>query len=121
MTLFAFKASDTAGNLVEGELEAADEAAVIRHLQQLGQFPLEAAPVRGSASRTHRNPSFGRGRIRPKDITTFTRQLAILLTAGQPLERALMTMAGGEETGAIGRLAQRSRPKAPSSRGSAST
>lgn len=109
MPLFAFKAADGAGNLVEGQLEAADEAAVILHLQQLGQFPLEANPIRGGRLQVPR--LFGRGRVRPKDVTIFIRQLAILLTAGQPLERALMTMAGkagapGRGGGAVGRLAQ---------------
>ncbi|WP_052120451.1 type II secretion system F family protein [Inquilinus limosus] len=107
MPLFAFKAADGAGNLVEGQLEAADEAAVILHLQQLGQFPLEATPVRGARPQARR--LFGR--VRPKEVTTFIRQLAILLTAGQPLERALVTMAGragtpGRRSGTIGRLAQ---------------
>jgi general secretion pathway protein F len=107
MPLFAFKAADGAGNLVEGQLEAADEAAVIRHLQQLGQFPLEATPVRGA--RAQARSALGRGRVRAKEVTTFLRQLAILLTAGQPLERALMTMAGttaGKRGGAVARLAQ---------------
>ncbi|MGO4126608.1 type II secretion system F family protein [Inquilinus sp. YAF38] len=109
MPLFAFKAADAAGNLVEGQLEAADEAAAIRHLQQLGQFPLEARPVRGARAQTR--SALGRGRLRAKEVTTFLRQLAILLTAGQPLERALMTMAGTAGTtsrrgGAIARLAQ---------------
>jgi general secretion pathway protein F len=108
MPLFAFKAADGVGNLIEGQLEAADEAAVIHHLQQLGQFPLEAKALRGGASPGIRSGlSFGRGRVRPKDVTTFIRQLAILLTAGQPLERALVTMAG-DGTGTVGRLAQRS-------------
>ncbi|MGK9230391.1 type II secretion system F family protein [Inquilinus limosus] len=107
MPLFAFKAADGAGNLIEGQLEAADEAAVIRHLQQLGQFPLEATPVRGARPQARR----GFGRVRPKEVTTFIRQLAILLSAGQPLERALMTMAGGagasgRRGGTVGRLAQ---------------
>ncbi|MGF6227679.1 general secretion pathway protein F [Inquilinus ginsengisoli] len=103
MPLFAFKAADGAGNLVEGQLEAADEAAAIRHLQQLGQFPLEARPVRGARAQPRR------GRVRAKEVTTFLRQLAILLTAGQPLERALMTMAGtatGKRGDAVARLAQ---------------
>jgi general secretion pathway protein F len=103
LPLFAFKAADGSGNLVEGQLEAADEAAAIRHLQQLGQFPLEATPVRGARAQPRR------GRVRAKEVTTFLRQLAILLTAGQPLERALMTMAGtasGRRVGAVARLAQ---------------
>lgn len=105
MPLFAFKAADGAGNLVEGQLEAVDEAAVIRHLQQLGQFPLETTPVRRARAQPRR------GRVRAKEVTTFLRQLAILLTAGQPLERALMTMAGpagapGRRGSAVARLAQ---------------
>ncbi|MFE0759002.1 type II secretion system F family protein [Inquilinus sp. NPDC058860] len=107
MTLFAYKAADAGGNLIEGQIEAADEAAVIRQLQGLGQVPLETVPARAAPGRI-RSPATGGGRrARPRDVTVFIRQLSILLSAGQPLERALVTMTGGNEAGTVGRLAQR--------------
>lgn len=106
MTLFTYKAADAGGNLIEGQIEAADEAAVIRQLQGIGQVPLEAVPTRAAPGRIRIAATGGRRRAGPRDVTVFIRQLSILLSAGQPLERALVTMTGGNEAGTVGRLAR---------------
>jgi general secretion pathway protein F len=96
--LFAYKAIDTTGALVEGRVEAADEASLTARLQASGILPLDVVPVRARTGKAGSTGAGGTGRRRtPKaaDITTMTRELAILLAAGQPLEQALVTLSAG--------------------------
>src|SRR5574344_1341317 len=90
MPQFRFTALDAAGQRVDGVMEAADQAEVVARLQAQGQLPVEARPLDalGSASagwqQWLRKPAFG-----ADAQLLFTRQLATLLAAGQPLDRAL--------------------------------
>ncbi|MGF6226782.1 general secretion pathway protein F [Inquilinus ginsengisoli] len=104
MPVFAYKAIDGSGAVVEGRAEAADEASLTARLEAAGILPLSMAPVRAQAGRSSAAAG-GLGRRRgpkPGDITTMTRELAILVAAGQPLEQALVTLAHG--TGPIAAL-----------------
>jgi general secretion pathway protein F len=104
MPVFAYKAIDGSGAVVEGRAEAADEASLTAKLEATGILPLSMAPVRAQAGRSSTTAG-GLGRRRgpkPGEITTMTRELAILVAAGQPLEQALVTLAHG--TGPIAAL-----------------
>ena len=50
MARFRFRAVTGAGEFVEGELEAPDQAAVIAQLRERGHLPLAAEPVAGGAA-----------------------------------------------------------------------
>lgn len=105
MPVFAYKAIDGSGAVVEGRAEAADEASLTARLEATGILPLSMAPVRAQAAGRSSAAVGGLGRRRgpkPGDITTMTRELAILVAAGQPLEQALVTLAHG--TGPIAAL-----------------
>ncbi|MGO4129505.1 type II secretion system F family protein [Inquilinus sp. YAF38] len=105
MPVFAYKAIDGSGAVVEGRAEAADEAGLTAKLEATGILPLSMAPVRAQAAGRSSTAAGGLGRRRgpkPGDITTMTRELAILVAAGQPLEQALVTLAHG--TGPIAAL-----------------
>ena len=47
-------------------------------------------------------PSFLGGRVKPKDLTTFTRQLATLVNAGLPLMRCIEVLKKQNQIPAIG-------------------
>jgi general secretion pathway protein F len=94
MPWFEYKAARADGEVVQGRLEAADKQALARRLQAEGQIPIQiqepgAAPV--AAAR----PSFSLGprRLTAKDVDYLTLELATLLRAGLPLDKALDTMA----------------------------
>src|SRR5699024_10898336 len=89
MPLYSYKALDTRGELLQGQMEAASEAEVAARLQEQGHLPVEA----GAAGEVGA-PASWRTLLRPKPLAgerlvQFTRQLATLLGAGQPLDRAL--------------------------------
>ena len=89
MPKFLYKAVKLDGEPVEGELDASDEAAVIRHLQDAGLIPLEtrsAGGLRAQFARTRRR------RLSQKEIGVLTRELATLLEAGMTLDRSLQIL-----------------------------
>lgn len=86
---FLYKAVKLDGEAVEGELEAADEAAVKRFLQGQGLIPIEirsAAGLRARLIRTRRR------HLSQKEIGILTRELATLLEAGMTLDRSLQIL-----------------------------
>jgi general secretion pathway protein F len=90
MPVFAYRAADRTGRTVDGVMEAYDSQAVVERLHREQYFPLrvEAADTRGSLARL-RGSLAAPSRVPARDLLTFTQQLATLLEAGLPLERAL--------------------------------
>ena len=89
MPLFTYKAVTPAGEVQEGELEAADEQAVIRKLQGDGLIPVKMRSVSGKGLRLELGLGRGRGkRVTQQQITLFTQELATLLEAGLTLDHS---------------------------------
>jgi general secretion pathway protein F len=86
--VYRYKALDARGELLDGQMEAASQAEVAARLQEQGHLPVEAALADGGggvAWRTLFKPKPFAG----QRLVQFTQQLATLLGAGQPLDRAL--------------------------------
>jgi general secretion pathway protein F len=82
MPLYRYKAATPSGEISEGEIFAADEQQVIAQLQAAGQIPIRVVAGGGVAG-------FRRTRVRAQDVQVFTQELATLLAAGLPLDKAL--------------------------------
>ena len=89
MTQFSYKAVSEAGETLQGQMEAGSVEEVIGRLQDQGHTPLEARPADGAASGSGMAALFKRGPFTGDELALFTHQLATLLGAGQPLDRAL--------------------------------
>lgn len=88
MPLFRYHALSAAGEPLTGQMEAASAAEVIARLQEQGHLPVEARPA--LAGEGDGLPSlFRRREFGDAQVLQFTQQLATLLAAGQPLDRAL--------------------------------
>ncbi len=90
MPVFQYKAANISGDVVQGEMEAPSLDAVIRHLQEQGHIPIRAEEITRSTS--GETPSvFALPHRRPgrRDVNVFTIELATLLQAGLPLDKAL--------------------------------
>lgn len=83
MSLFKFRALDSQGVAQKGTLEAEDHAAAVAALHKRGWLLLQ---LETAGSPWLRN---ARGQLKGAALVSFTQQLATLLGAGQPLERAL--------------------------------
>ena len=93
MATYSYKAADSSGKIVTGVLEADEEKKVVAELQTLGLIPIRIALAKGNGKRLGLNVSeqflslfFG---VSSKDVMVFTQDLATLLEAGLPVDRAL--------------------------------
>ena len=90
MPTFHYKALDSAGTAVDGIMEAGTEAEVIHRLQRQGKLPMSASLA---GSRTSLidvlTRDLGRGGLGAQDVADFTRELSIMLGAGQDIDRTL--------------------------------
>ncbi len=119
MATFQYIAKDSAGNEKRGTVEAGDRSSAIAAVRAQGLLPTALGEVKGapqSAQRQAAAPKRGRpapppkkkggalnkeikidiklpkwlqGKVKTKDLTQFTRQLATLVNAGLPLMRGL--------------------------------
>ena len=90
MPQFRYRALTPAGEIVVGEVDAPSREEVVRRIEYLGHMPIEAEAATqgmfGARGRTGKPP-------RPRDVTIFLRQLALLVGSGLTLEGALQTLA----------------------------
>ena len=89
MSQFRYRAVSASGEIVQGEMEAASLDEVIVRLQDQGHTPLEAKPADAAGSSGGFAGFLKRGPFSGDQLAQFTHQLATLLGAGQPLDRAL--------------------------------
>ena len=94
MARFHFRAVTGTGEVVEGEIEAQNQAAVVEQLRGQGHLPLAAEPIGTSSGlstihRWLRQPVLGTGRVRRHDLAVMTRELATLLDAGLTVDQSL--------------------------------
>jgi general secretion pathway protein F len=88
MTTFRYKAISQTGDTVRGNMDAASVEEVIAKLQDQGHTPLDASAA-GAADAARSFAWLQRGPFKGDQLAMFTHQLATLLGAGQPLDRAL--------------------------------
>ena len=89
MPVYQYKALNSRGETLDGQMEAASEAEVVLRLQEQGHLPVEARPAgEGGGGRSWRT-LFKPRPFSGQRLVQFTQQLATLLNAGQPLDRAL--------------------------------
>jgi type IV pilus assembly protein PilC len=108
MPKFNYVAMDSRGKETKGTLEVASQNEAIGRLKEMGYFPtrvVEAEKIKEKPGRKAK-PSGKKkkgfnleinipglsGRVKPKVLTTFTRQIATLVDAGLPLLRGLRVL-----------------------------
>ncbi len=83
MPIFSYRATTPDGAIIEGVIEAADEATAIDRLKNSGIIPLKIKTSSGGANRKFTLRS-SKG-----DMLSFTTELSALLGAGLPIDRSL--------------------------------
>jgi type IV pilus assembly protein PilC len=115
MPTFNYVAMDSRGKETKGTLDVANQNEAISRLKEMGYFPTKVVEAdkakpkadkkgkpktaagrksgakRGFGDINIKIPGLG-GRVKPKILTTFTRQLATLVDAGLPLLRGLRVL-----------------------------
>jgi general secretion pathway protein F len=83
MPLYSYRSSTMEGTIVEGALEAPDEASAVERIKDMGVIPLNVTlPKTGMKWGIRLKSSTG-------DLLTFTSELSVLLSAGLPIDRSL--------------------------------
>lgn len=89
--MYRYTAVTPAGDTLEGQMEAASAEEVIAKVQDAGNIPLTAVEA-DAAGGSGFTGLLRKQDMSPKQITAFTDQLATLMGAGQPLDRALQIL-----------------------------
>jgi general secretion pathway protein F len=90
MASFRYTAITPAGETTRGVINAVSEAAVIEQLRKQGNIPVRAVPAASGFLARLLAMEFGGGaRLNAQDVANLTRELSIMLGAGQDLDRAL--------------------------------
>ncbi len=92
MAHYTYKAANKEGGIVDGTMEARDEQVVVNRLQSLGLYPIKVETPSALDAQPGAEVGVYLKRVKSLDVTTFTRELATLLSAGFPLERSLDTL-----------------------------
>ncbi|MEK7685365.1 MAG: type II secretion system F family protein [Verrucomicrobiota bacterium] len=123
MPKFNYVAMDSRGKETKGTLEVASQNEAIGRLKEMGYFPtkvVEAEKARVKAGKSKAPEKAGEkkkggfnlnftipglgGKVKPKVLTAFTRQLATLVDAGLPLLRGLRVLEKQEKSPALKRI-----------------
>ncbi len=115
MPLYRYRAVSAAGEVAVGELDAANEGEIVDRLRDQGLMPMQIAHATGAASvasATLARPGARRRRlfesttVSRDQLLALTRELATLLQAGLPLDRALEILIGLAPTPPVAVLLQ---------------
>jgi len=87
------RALSATGEIVAGELDGPDSAAIIERLHDQALMPIDAVEEQARKRRAFELRLFRRRTVRPGDLALLTQQLSRLLKANLPLDRALEILA----------------------------
>ncbi|MFC4729299.1 type II secretion system inner membrane protein GspF [Coralloluteibacterium thermophilus] len=109
MPQFRYRALSASGETLDGQMEAASADEVIVRLQDAGHIPIEARSADALDGGAGLGSLFRRRALSQDQVLQFTQQLATLLGAGQPLDRALAILLDLPETPQARRVIERVR------------
>jgi general secretion pathway protein F len=108
MALYRYKAVTASGEVLEGQLEVASNDEAVARIQDAGNIPLEIRSAEGDGTGLMGRLSKRQG-MNQAQVLQFTQQLATLLGAGQPLDRALQILLELPESEKAKRIIERVR------------
>jgi general secretion pathway protein F len=99
MPVFRYRAVNAAGDIAAGEFDAANESEIVDRLRDQGLIPMQVTAAAGDRAASGQKSAGGRRWFTPRRVTrdhllAFTSELATLLRAGLPLNRALEILIG---------------------------
>jgi type II secretory pathway component PulF len=100
MPLFRYRAYDDAGAKLEGQLEAADQGAVVSKLKKQGLLAADVFEVKAA----NQNSLFANNKITLADIEFLTAELSLLLASGVRIDKGLDIIAKTKAKPALAQL-----------------
>ncbi|MEA5614856.1 type II secretion system F family protein [Nodularia spumigena] len=112
MATYSYQALNASGKTQKGTIEAASSEEALQRIKAQGYFPTSVQPVKEKKTKTKTGEQVGAttkkkkkggglsfGRVKPKALTLFTRQLSTLQDAGLPLLRSLQILESQQKPG----------------------
>jgi type IV pilus assembly protein PilC len=97
ITTYKYSVRDRTGKLVNGELSAETESAVVQRLKSMGYAPVSISEANAGLNKELKIPGFG-AKVKLKDLAIFSRQFATMINSGLSLMRALTILAEQTES-----------------------
>lgn len=98
MPVFKWQGKNRQGEVIRGEMEAANAAVAVLNLRKQQIVPIQVKPERAKTSKMSFQLS---KRITEKEVAVFTRQLATMIDSGLPLVQSLEILANQQENQAF--------------------
>lgn len=89
MPIYKYRAKRGPENILEGKIEAANEQEAVEKINTMGYLPVRVEEIKPAPSAQGPLLRIFPKKIKPSDITIFTRQLASLIKSGVPLLRGI--------------------------------
>lgn len=93
MGLYKYKAKKGPNNIINSVINAGSQKEAIEKISEMGYLPMSVEQVKDAAAAITSNKNLIRVKLKSKQVTVFTRQLAILLRSGVPILKGLMILA----------------------------
>jgi type IV pilus assembly protein PilC len=97
MTQYKYAVRDRGGRLVQGELAAETEAALVQRLKTMGYAPISVERTNSGMQMEIHIPGFG-AKVKLKDLAVMSRQFATMINSGLSLMRALSILSEQTES-----------------------
>jgi len=106
MPVFAYEALDSQGQVVRGEIEATSSEEALAKIRNKSYFPTNvkektAKRQRAAVRTAKKKRSLAFGKVKAKELATFTRQLSTLQDAGLPIVRSLKILEEQQKPGVL--------------------
>ena len=98
---FRYRGRDASGKVAKGLMEAPSESVVVARIRGMGLAPVDIAETRPNTGLNREISLGGPKRIRLKDVTVMSRQMATMIGAGLSLLRTLDILAEQTESKAL--------------------
>jgi type IV pilus assembly protein PilC len=103
ITTYKYSVRDRSGKLVNGELAAETESAVVQRLKSMGYAPVSISEANSGMNKEIKIPGFG-NKVKLKELAIFARQFATMINSGLSLMRALSILAEQTESQELARV-----------------
>ncbi|MEN0058961.1 MAG: type II secretion system F family protein, partial [Bdellovibrio sp.] len=101
MAKFQYQAKNPAGQIIQGEIEAASQQEAVVRLRAQQLVPIRIVQFGASRSSAGKSASLFAARVKGKDLQVFTRQFATLINAGIPVVDSLKILSEGLRPGLL--------------------
>ena len=102
--VYEYKVRDHAGSLQTGQLEAESQTQVATKLKAMGLVPVSITEAGSGLNKEVSLGSFGKKKIKLKDLAVFSRQFATMINSGLSLLRALTILCEQTENKELSRV-----------------